>query len=201
MKFCGAYFMCGSENETDAGSVKTPNIAKAKALLAEAGYKGEPIVVLQPTDRPPYNAATMVMVEKLREAGVKVDLQAADWSTISIRRNKKDPPDKGGWNLFITGHGGPDAANPASNFWFGSGCEKANAGWACDPELQALMAAWGNEPDAAKRRAMIPAIQMRGYESVPYVPLGQFFQPIAFRKNITGVLVAGMPVYWNVDKK
>src|SRR4051794_30137738 len=74
LKFCGAFFMCGSENETEAGAVKRPDRAKAKALLAESGYKGEPVVVLQPTDRPPYLAATMVMVEKLRAIGVKVDL-------------------------------------------------------------------------------------------------------------------------------
>jgi len=201
LKFCGAFFMCGSENETEVGAVKRPDLANAKALLAESGYKGEPVVVLQPTDRPPYMAATMVMVEKLRAIGVNVDMQAADWSTISIRRSRRDPPDKGGWNIFITGHGGTDATTPVSNFWLGSGCEKANAGWPCDPRLQELIAAWGAEPDRAKRRAMIETIQLRAYESVPYVPMGQFFQPIAFRKNVTGVLPAGMPVYWNVDKK
>ena len=201
MKFCGAFFMCGSENETDAGAIRKPDLAKAKALLAEAGYKGEPIVVLQPTDRPQYLATTMVMVDKLRAIGVKVDLQAADWSTISIRRNRKDPPDKGGWHIFVTGHGGWDATTPVSNFWFGSGCERANAGWACDPVLQKMIGDWGREPDRSKRRAMITDMQKRAYESVPYVPTGQFVQPIAFRKNVTGVLVAGMPVYWNIDKK
>jgi peptide/nickel transport system substrate-binding protein len=36
---------------------------------------------------------------------------------------------------------------------------------------------------------------------VPYVPYGQFFQPVAFRANVTGVLESGMPVYWNIDKQ
>ncbi len=201
MKFCGALFMCGSDNDTDAGSVKAPDLAKAKALLAEAGYKGEKIVVLQPTDRAPYNAVTMVAVEKLRAIGVNVDLQPSDWSTISIRRARKDPPDKGGWNIVVTGHGGPDAANPISNYWVGSNCEKANIGWACDPVLQDLIAGWAKEPDRAKRRALIPALQERAFVSVPYAPTGQFFQPIAYRKNVTGVLEAGMPVYWNIEKK
>ena len=201
MKFCGTFFMCGSENETDAGAIRKPDLAKAKALLAESGYKGEPVVVLQPTDRPQYLATTMVMVEKLRDIGVKVDLQAADWSTISIRRARKDPPEKGGWNIFVTGHGGTDATTPISNFWIGSGCGKGNAGWPCDPKLQDLIAAWGREPDRAKRKAMMPAIQMQAYESVPYISTGQFVQPVAFRKNVTGMLAAGMPVYWNIDKK
>ncbi len=201
MKYCGSFFMCGSDNETDAGAIRQPDLAKAKALMAEAGYKGEPIVVLQPTDRPQYAAAITVMVEKLRAIGVNVDLQAADWATISIRRAKKDPIEKGGWHLFVTGQGGPDTANPLANVWFNSGCAKANAGWACDPTLQHMIATWAQEPDRARRHALIPGIQTRAFESVPYVPTGQFFQPIAFRKNVTGVLAAGTPVYWNIDKQ
>ena len=201
MKFCGAYFMCGSDNETEVGAVRQPDLAKAKALLAEAGYKGEPIIVLMPTDRPQYAATVTVMVEKLRAIGVNVDLQSADWSTISIRRAKKDPIDKGGWHLFVTGHGGPDASTPLSNLWMNSACDKANAGWPCDPTLQQMITNWASEPDGAKRHAMIDAIQTRAYFSVPYVPTGQFFQPIAYRKNVFGLIPAGMPVYWNIDKQ
>ena len=67
----------------------------AKALFKEAGYKGEPVTVLLPTDRAQYNAATTVIIEALRKAGVNVDIQSLDWATITARRIKKDPPDKG----------------------------------------------------------------------------------------------------------
>ena len=200
--YCPTYFMCGSANATDAGAApfKTTNIDKAKGLLKQAGYNGETLVVLQPTDRPQYNAAVTVMASQLRKAGVTVDLQAQDWSTITGRRAKMDPPDKGGWNLFVTSAGGPDMASPAANIWFNSACKAANPGWPCDPKLTAMVDAWTREPDAAKRHAMIPAIQEEAYTSIPYIPLGQFTQPIAFRSNIKGVLVAGVPVYWNIEK-
>ena len=203
LPFCGAYFLCSSANDTAVGSepLRKPDYAKARQMLASAGYKaGDKMVVLQPTDRPQYSAATTVLASGLRKAGVNVDLQAADWSTITARRARRDPPDKGGWNLFITTHGGPDVTAPISNVWFNSKCERANPGWACDPELEALNAAWAREPDRAKRHAMIEGIQRRAYTSVPYVPFGQFFQPIAFRKNVKGVLAAGQPVYWNIEK-
>lgn len=203
MPFCGAYFLCSSENATEVGSepMRKPDYAKAKALLAQAGYvAGQKIVVMQPTDRPQYNAATTVLVSGLRKAGVTVDVQAADWSTITARRARRDPPDKGGWHLFITTQGGPDTAMPISNVWFNSKCERANPGWACDPELEKMLSAWAREPDRARRHAAIEAIQRRAYVSVPYVPFGQFFQPVAFRKNVTGVLKSGQPVYWNIDK-
>jgi peptide/nickel transport system substrate-binding protein len=203
LKFCGAFFMCGSENETTIGSepMRAHDIARAKALFAEAGYKGEKIVVLYPTDRPQYAAATTVLVAAMRKAGLNVDMPAADWSTINARRARKDAPDKGGWNIFITTQGGTDASSPIGNVWFNSTCDRANPGWACDADLMALVDKWVRAPDATNRRARLEEVQARGFVSLPYIPFGQFFQPIAFRKNVTGVLAAGVPVYWNIDKK
>ena len=67
------------------------------------------------------------------------------------------------------------------------------AGWAW------IKAATGILIFAGGLHALAP-IQEEAYTSIPYVPLGQFTQPIAFRSNIKGVLVAGVPVYWNIEK-
>ena len=203
IKFCGAYFLCNSPNQTEIGAepMRKPDYAKAKQMLTEAGYKGEKLVLLLPTDRPQYAAAVTVLGAALRKAGIAVDMQSADWSTISVRRARKDPIDKGGYHIFITTHGGPDAASPVANTWFASGCDKANPGWPCDPELEPMITAWSMESDPAKRYEWVEKIQARGYVSVPYIPYGQFFQPVAFRSNIKGVLESGMPVYWNIEKQ
>ena len=37
--------------------------------------------------------------------------------------------------------------------------------------------------------------------AVPFVPLGQFLRPIAFRKNVSGFVDSPYIVYWNVEKK
>lgn len=201
MKFCGAFFLCTSANETEVGAVRKPDYAKAKALLTEAGYKGEKLILLNPTDRPQYSAAIMVLAEGLKRAGANVELQASDWSTISVRRARKDAPDKGGWHLFVTTHGGPATSVPPTNGWFNSRCDKGMPGWACDDTLESLVETWQREFDPAKRKGLMDQIQLRAYESLPYIPFGQFFQPIAFRKNVSGVLVSGTPVYWNIEKK
>jgi peptide/nickel transport system substrate-binding protein len=202
-KYCATYFMCHSDAEPAAGAAPyaKQDYAKAKQLLAEAGYKGEPIVVLQPTDRPQYSAATAVLIDEMRKAGINVDIQSLDWATISSRRAKQDAPDKGGWNVFITSSGGPDVASPLANIWFNSDCARANVGWPCDHELVSMVDAWAAKSDPAQRHAMLDQIQERAYQSVPYIPLGQYVQPIAFRSNITGVLAAGVPVYWNIEKQ
>ncbi|WP_374441341.1 ABC transporter substrate-binding protein [Stella sp.] len=202
-KFCGAFFLCGSDNETSVGSepLAKQDFAKAKQLMKEAGYNGEKIVVLQPTDRAQYNAMTMVTIQTLRKAGLNVEVQAMDWGTLLSRRANRGNPYETGYHLFHTTHGGPSTANPVSNTWFNSRCDRANPGWACDMELDKLVEDWSREQDRAKRKAILDKIQTRAYETVPYVPIGQYSQPIAVRSNITGMLVANVPVYWNIEKK
>jgi peptide/nickel transport system substrate-binding protein len=180
---------------------RQPNVERAKQLLREAGYNGEPIVVLQPTDRPQYNAAIMVLIQSMRRAGINVDAQAADWSTILARRARRDAPAQGGYNIFVTTHGGPDTATPSGNTWFNSRCDRANPGWACDMELDAMVADWSRESDPAARRPVLERIHRRAWESLPYLPYGQYSQPIAVRQNVHGVLAAGLPVYWNIEKR
>jgi peptide/nickel transport system substrate-binding protein len=44
-------------------------------------------------------------------------------------------------------------------------------------------------------------MQKQMFEDVPYIPLGQFFQPLAHRRSITGVMQpGGIPVFWNVRR-
>ena len=143
----------------------------------------------------------MVLVQSLRRAGVNVDVQAMDWSTLLSRRASRNPPEQGGYHLFITTHGGPDTAAPVSNIWFNSRCERANPGWACDMELDAMVADWARESDPAARRPILERIHRRAWESLPYIPYGQYTQPIAVRANVQGIVAAGMPVYWNIEKR
>ncbi len=72
--------------------------AKAKALLQQAGYHGQKIV-LQTT--PTYSwhlNATLVLSEELKAAGMNVDVQTVDWNTNSNDRMSG----KGGWNISLT---------------------------------------------------------------------------------------------------
>ena len=203
MKFCGSFFMCGSGNGTEVGSeaFREPNVERARQLLREAGYNGEPIVVLQPTDRPQYNSATMVLVQAMRRAGINVDVQAMDWSTLLSRRASRNNPYQGGYHVFLTTHGGPTTAMPPSNTWFNTRCDLANPGWACDEPLVKLVADWSRESDSATRQPILERIHRRAWEVIPYIPYGQYTQPVAVRANVHGVLAAGIPVYWNIEKR
>src|SRR5688572_7316200 len=66
-KICFAPFICGSPGESKVGidAVSKKDVAKAKQLFAEAGYKGEPIVIMTPTDQFLIHAMTLVTAQLL----------------------------------------------------------------------------------------------------------------------------------------
>ena len=51
---CDAFFVCGTGYASEAGSAPyaRPNLERARSLLAEAGYRGERLVVITPTTSP-----------------------------------------------------------------------------------------------------------------------------------------------------
>jgi peptide/nickel transport system substrate-binding protein len=44
-------------------------------------------------------------------------------------------------------------------------------------------------------------VQRRWVEYPTHVHLGQWYSPMAMRKNIDGVLTAPAPLFWNITKK
>jgi peptide/nickel transport system substrate-binding protein len=74
----------------------------AKKQLAEAGYGGEPIVVIAPTELGGMRPLSLVGADQLRRAGLNVDLQEMEFGAVVKRRTSQSPPDKGGWNIFFT---------------------------------------------------------------------------------------------------
>ena len=75
--YCATFFICGSPNETAAGAepFRKPDLAKAKQLLAESGYKGEKVVLLVPSDITYLNAEALMAAQTLRSIGMNVDPQ------------------------------------------------------------------------------------------------------------------------------
>ena len=136
---------------------KAPNLAKAKQLIQEAGYKGEKIVLLSATDQPIVHGQALVTLEALRKAGLNVELQANDWGTLITRRASKEPVDKGGWSIFHTWTSAPDFFSPAVNIPIRGNGDKAWFGWPTDAKIEALIdalvqGARPRRPKKARRR-------------------------------------------------
>ena len=204
---CGALLICGSPNGSEIGAEmlisKDPpaeRLARGMKMLKEAGYNGEKIILLDPTDQPIQHGAIQVMADAMRRAGVNVDLQSMDWATLVTRRTVKEPGPRG-WHIFMTTGGPLGPANPAFHIQMSGGCDKAFFGWPCDAEMERLRAAWVRETDPAKARQLAEQIQKRGMEIVVYIPYGQFLLPSAWRDSVKGLLrVPETVVFWNISK-
>ena len=75
----------------------------------------------------------------------------------------------------------------------------ASPGWPSDPKIETLRDAWFQAPDLAAQQMLTRELQMEAFQDVPYIPLGQYFQPTAYQANLTGVL-HGSPVFWNIKR-
>jgi peptide/nickel transport system substrate-binding protein len=172
--------------------------AKVKQDLYAAGYKGEKIVLMGPSTIPSLHAESQVVDDLLRKMGFNVDYQSLEWGTVVQRRASKEPIDKGGWNIFITNLTSLTnvfvpahvAIRSGPNAWFG---------WPNAPKLEELREAWLNAPNLDEQKKISRQLQVQMFADVPYVPLGQFYQPAAFRKELRDIQV-GWPVFHGVRR-
>jgi peptide/nickel transport system substrate-binding protein len=197
---CYSVFACGGPYETRIGAapIAEHNLVRARELVKESGYDGQPIVVLQVTDRPFLNAAAIVTRQRLESIGFKVILKAMDWSTNLVARTRKEPPDKGGWNLLHTWWQASDVINPAVHFGLSGAGPRAWFGWPEIPQIEKLVTDWVRATNEAKRQQVADEVQRIALEEVTYVPWGQWFQPTAYRKSVRDVPKFTAPVFWNV---
>ncbi len=174
---------------------------KVKREIAAAGYKGEKTVILAPTDFPLLKALADVAQDELTKCGLNVDYQSMDWGSVIQRRAKKDPTDQGGWSLFCTFWAGLDQYNPVGHaFLRGIGDAAGSApGWPTSQKIEELRQQWIAAPDVAAQKALAKEIQIQALQDVPYVPLGQVKQAVAYRDYLTGIL-DGFVMFWNVKK-
>lgn len=202
-KRCGSYFVCGSPNGTEAGAAPyaKPDLETARRLLAESGYKGEKLVLNSSYDIAPIGRMAEVAAESLKKIGMNVEVQFADWGTVTTRQQNRNPVDQGGWNLFVTTASGATMQSPITNIGTNMACERAWAGWPCDAEAERLRNAVVEAVDEPARKAATEALHRRLAEVQPYRVLGQYDQPYARRANISGVLEAPVMVFWNIEKK
>lgn len=204
MKYCPSVFVCGGSVFSSAGgeAYRTPDLTKARKDLADAGYKGEKVVILVPSDVTYLNAEALMAAQTMRSIGMNVDMQTSDWASIGARRAKRDAPDAGGWNVYATVAGRFDVESPVSHASLSAACGNNTPGWYCDQKLDELRAAWVKETNPAKRQEILNQFQLRAYEVAPTISTGQYSTAYAVRKTIKGTekFWGGLPLVWMLDK-
>ena len=202
-RLCKAYYGCGTPLASDVGTqgMLDGNLARARELVKESGYDGRPVVLLQITDISVLANLAPVAKAQLERIGVKVDMRPADWQSHLARVLRKEPPEDRGWNLTLSSTGVIDLVNPLTSLFLNAACEKASAGWPCDPETEKLRDEFATASDAAKRKALADQIQTRAAQTGLYYPLGEWFSASAVSTRTRGWLrPPSASVFWNVER-
>jgi len=198
-----SYFTPGSPIYTEEGGdlLKGPrNLDAAKRLLAESGYKGEPVVMLVAQDQPITKAQGDVTAAQLRAIGMNVDYVATDWGTVGSRRASKSPPANGGWNIFFSWHAGADCINPAAYTAIRANGDGAWFGWPNSPETEAKRDAWFAATGLEEEKKALSELNKAAMDHVIYAPTGFFSANTAWRRNVSGIVKAPLPIFWGVTK-
>ena len=197
------FFVPGTESASEEGmaAIRNPASVEAiRAMLKEGGYNGERIAFMSPTDPPAYDAMCQVANAAFKRVGLNIDVQTTDWSTVTQRRNSKEPLEKGGWSLFPSGFPAVDFGNPVLATGLRSNGNGAWIGWPDNPRIEALRDAWIDSPDPAEQKRLSAEIQRECFNYVPYIPTGQYLPASAWRSNVTGLLSGPAPVFWNARR-
>lgn len=176
------------------------SLDKAKAALKESGYKGEKVVIINPTDFPDIGPLGDVTYELLKSLGMNVEMSASDWGTVVQRRNSREPVDKGGWSIFHTTGPAAGWGNPALSLLVRGQGAKGWFGWWDNARAEALAEEWLYAPDEAGQSKAAVALGRLALEEVATIPLGQFVIRTAYRKSLTGMLKGSAPYPWGLKR-
>lgn len=186
---CSAVFFCGTpfESTVSAELYNQNDPERARELLAQAGYAGETLVILNSSDHAQLNPLGIVLKPALEEAGFTVEMPDMDLAAVISRLAAND------WNLFTNFCPTSTCAQPdltpvtnlSVDLW----------GWPGYPDLvnQFIRA-----PDLAAKKAIVDEMQARIYDDAYNIVLGQFFPMLPHRITVANLKPTMFPTYYNV---
>jgi peptide/nickel transport system substrate-binding protein len=199
----GIGFLTPGPMASDAGMAaltRPRDPAAARQALKDAGYAGEKVALMTPTDFASIHAMTLVADDYLRGIGMNVELQATDWGTVVQRFNAKQPVDRGGWSALCTYTTGAVTNNPADHRLIrGRGEPGGVYGWPDSPGIERYRTAYLAATTDEARQEACRALQLEAFQDVPFVPLGLFYQPTVFNRTVSGI-PKGFPLFYNIRK-
>jgi peptide/nickel transport system substrate-binding protein len=165
-------------------------MAKAKALLTEAGLPNGFRTSFTIVNRPDHRQIGEVVQAELKKVGIDVQLKALDFATVS------ESTRQGEHDMYIIGTygvGDPDRVLPefeSANF------NVKNRNFWSDPEVDRLIQQQRQELDPQKRMVMIKQIAAKIREAAPEFALRWRRAVQAINKNVKGYRVH--PQKWYV---
>lgn len=160
--------------------------ARAQRLLAEAGYRGEPIRWLTTMEFPHLGISAQIAKPALERAGFTIELQFTDWATLVQRRVRPEL-----WDVF-SAQGGfvPDPT-------FLVELQPTWPGWFDHPDMRAMLTLLRRHGRPSVRSAIWQRAQATWYEAAGSVKFGDFFPLHVRRPELQGYTFPHHHVFWN----
>ena len=166
----------------------TLNVEKAKELLTEAGYPdGFEMTITVPSNYTPHVNTATVLVELLREVGVKATVQPVDWSTWleEVYSNRK-------FQSTITGLTSDNMTARKLLERFGSKVSNNFTNYS-NEEYDKILAKALSETDDAKQTELYRALEKNLTENAANVYLQDMADLVAVRRGLEGLTF--YPIY------
>jgi peptide/nickel transport system substrate-binding protein len=184
---------------TDAGR-ETYNIndpARARQLLAQSGYRGEPITILTNRDYPAMYNAALVMQQQLRAVGINAQLRVVDWPT-SVQMSQVVNSNE--WHFFHSGWGTQPALGALATMQFlvSPGANYRPRDDRDDPDVLAAWRDMNTLPTEAERNAAFARMQRLVLERAYAFPFGALTKVQATRASVKGFTPFRIPRFSNV---
>ncbi len=157
---------------------------RARQLLEEAGYNGEPIRWM--TGPLEYNFS-LAAQNQLEAVGFNIELERMEWATLTDRRGNPEL-----WDAFSTGF--TFRADPTMMVVM----RPTYAGWWENEEVQELLAEMSVEEEFEIRYELWERAQEIFYEDVPTVKIGDYSNLRILRDNVKGFQHMNEIFFWNV---
>ncbi|MFC6332623.1 ABC transporter substrate-binding protein [Paenibacillus septentrionalis] len=164
---------------------------KAKQLLAEAGYNGEPIKMMTSREYEDLYNSSVVVKALLEEIGMVVDLQLYDWGTVVGNQPKPEV-----WDMFITTFS--SKTDPTQILFLDS--RNQWAGWHSNPMIDELLDNIRQSTNQEDSKKWFEEIQQEFWNTVPVYKIGDKYTMTAAHKNVQGFTYFEGPVFWNAQK-
>ncbi len=174
---------------TDVGKehYNQKNPERARQLLAEAGYRGEPIKWMTTMEYQAYGVSAQIAKPMLERVGFVFDFQVVDWATLISRRNWPDL-----WDALNTAQltfPDPTQVLVLNASW---------PGWYENREMQAMLTLLARHADPRVRMAIWRRAQRLFWEDVPAIKYGDYFLLHVHRRELRGYTGQPGHAFWNV---
>lgn len=182
-------------DDNSAAAWPQPDLGRAKALLAEAGYDGKPISILVANRQNRAQVATIIQA-LLAQAGINATLDVRDWAT------QLDQYRRGDYELAVFAYSA--RLDPVLSFQslIGDKDQEPTRMWE-SPEAEALLAEVNALSDPAARKAIFTRLNTLMAHDVPMLGLFNLSTVTALAAGVEGYKgwPGGTHRFWGVSRK